>query len=87
MCTWNAIILWLCHCRILLLTWLLTAATLQMNQPAAVEKLQVELGMYILVVTVGPFTTFSLVFYVKLLAFVSGTYRSVPQIRPPLLQP
>ena len=31
---------------LVLLTWLHTAATLQMNQPDAVEKLQVELGMY-----------------------------------------
>ena len=31
---------------LVLLTWLHTAATLQTNQPAPVEQLQVELGMY-----------------------------------------
>ena len=49
---------------ILLPTLLLTAATLQMNHPAPVEELQVELGMYILqcMVTVCGAGLFALLF-------------------------
>ena len=48
-----------------------------MNQPAAVEKLQVELGMYILVVTVGQAPLLhSHLYFVKLLAFVTVVHIS-----------
>ena len=48
-----------------------------MNQPAAVEKLQVELGMYILVVTIGQAPLLhSHLYFVKLLAFVAVVHIS-----------